>query len=216
MGLLDAIFQEQDIRVFGVSDSQKTVAGWVAMTVMCCVAEVVLYWVLWPCWTLVFDRELYVFWCVVFAVVDGVANGLIMEIVWFLLQVRCKLPGWASWILTWCAVGAWQGLFGSYYWNVYVLPEHDTPETLKLKTFACHIPNLSLTLTHLVLYENKLLFILFQTFALLSCSLKLRFPSPFSKEFIDAARCEAGMCGLPVAVGFVEEEEFMEESLIQS
>eukprot|EP00475_Leptophrys_vorax_P010213 TRINITY_DN16888_c0_g1_i1.p1 TRINITY_DN16888_c0_g1~~TRINITY_DN16888_c0_g1_i1.p1 ORF type:complete len:356 (-),score=52.71 TRINITY_DN16888_c0_g1_i1:182-1207(-) len=196
-GLLEALLHDPI-----VTGAQTSSASWIFMTAFCSVALFIMYWIVWPKWTLVFDRRFHIIPCVFFALFEGIGNALIIENVYYIFAFVVRAESWVTWIATWCIVGFWQGTFGSYYWNLYVLPEHDTPESLKLKTAACHVPNLTITLSYLVKWNNLALFVFMQTFCLLGCTLFMRFPSPLTTQRIHVATWSRGACGFPRGIGY--------------
>ena len=99
-------------------------------------------------------------------------------------------------------MGFWQDL----YWDVYVVPEHDTPRSIKLKVWTSHVPNMTFSLIYLALYDNQIIFIMLQTLALTGASIFLRFPPFWKKEDVVAPRAEPGFFGLPHAAGYIKED----------
>jgi hypothetical protein len=185
-----------------ITKDQTSSSGWIFMTAFCSLFMFIFYWIVWPRWTLTFERRFHIIPCVSFALLEGIGNALIIVNVYYICEFLIKFPNWGTYIVTWSLVGFWQGTFGTYYWNLYVLPEHDTPDSLKMKTAVCHIPNLTITLTYLLKWNNLLLFICFQTFALLGCTMFMRFPSPFTTQRIHVATWTRGACGFPKAIGY--------------
>ena len=97
-----------------------------------------------------------------------------------------------------------QALSHSFFWDVYVAPEHDSPRSLKLKVPLTHVPNILACLSFLVIYENALLFVLLQTYGLVACAIAQRFPAPWAKEPIRAPTVAPGPLGLLRGTGYVE------------
>ena len=91
------------------------------------------------------------------------------------------------------------------FWDVWVSPEHDTPESIKEKVPRTHIPNMTLCLTHFAFFGNYWIFIAWQTIALLSASYGMRMPPPWSRLSTPAARQEKGLFGLSRAGGYIGE-----------
>jgi len=93
------------------------------------------------------------------------------------------------------------------YWDVYISPEHDSPKSIKIKTLVTHIPNVTLCLIFLTIYENYAIFIVLQTIALVGCSINMRLPAPWNKEKTPAARREPSVFfGLPRCGGYLSED----------
>jgi hypothetical protein len=116
-------------------------------------------------------------------------------------------PLWGRWLLGYVLVGAYMGLWQDLYWDVYVVPEHDTPRSLKLKVVCSHIPYMTLCLTYLAIYDNQWIFSLLFTLALTGAAVFLRFPPWWEKEDVVAPRTTPGLFGLPHAAGYIGEEK---------
>jgi hypothetical protein len=104
-------------------------------------------------------------------------------------------------------MGLWQYFIQDYFWDVYVSPEHDTPKSIKLKTVVCHIPNIVITLGFLTLWNNYLIFIILQTFALLASTIFQKFPAPWVKGNFHAPMVKKGVLGLLRGSGYLNEKE---------
>ncbi|WP_101759035.1 hypothetical protein [Oceanicoccus sp. KOV_DT_Chl] len=52
--------------------------------------------------------------------------------------------------------------------------------TQKIKALGCHIPNLSINLVYLALYDNYLIFVLLQVLACTSAGIGMRYPAPWA------------------------------------
>ena len=174
---------------------------WIAMAVLCVVGVTILYAGTWARMTLVFDRRQYMMPALGFGIVWGLSTGQLL-LSFYHLADGTDLPRWGVWIAAYLAISAWQALFHDLFWDVYVSPEHDTPRSIRLKILVAHIPNVTLALTFLVIWENYLLFVLIETIALVSATVFQRFPAPWATEFIDPPATEPGMMGLPHAAGF--------------
>jgi hypothetical protein len=112
---------------------------------------------------------------------------------------------WARWIAGYALLSAFMGLWQDLYWDVWVVPEHDTPRSLKLKVIYSHVPNMTICLTYLAIYDNQWIFMILQTMALTGASIFLRWPPWWEKEDVVAPRTEPGLFGLPHAAGYIGE-----------
>ncbi len=81
-------------------------------------------------------------------------------------------------------------------------PEHDTPASIKLKVPTTHIPNILVTLTFLVAYDNVAIFAILQGSALLIASVAMRMPAWWETRPVLAANTEPGLFGLPRCKGW--------------
>jgi hypothetical protein len=93
------------------------------------------------------------------------------------------------------------------YWDVYVLPEHDTPWSLKGKVICSHIPNMLVCLTYLAIYNNQGIFVMLQSLALTGAAVSMRVPPFWFKGYNRPPRTAPGLFGLPHAVGYVPDEK---------
>ena len=165
----------------------------------------VAYWVVWPRFTLRFERRLDLLPQVFFGLVWGSAFGQLFLSFWHLAASFGS--GWATWqiwLLCYAVISIWQWLLMDMYWDIYISPEHDTAFSIALKVPATHIPNVTLALTFFALYENHVIFIALQCLALVGCSIAMRMPAPWSKARTPAARQGPSLFwGLPRCVGYV-------------
>lgn len=152
---------------------------WIAVTAGLVVFIVGAYSVMWVRFTVVFDRPRSTLTSVVFGVLWGMSVGQLFLSVWLVAQ-RTGLPTWGAVALTYAVLGAWQYNWHSIYWDHYVTPEHDTPLTLKVKTFVGHIPNLALTLTYVAVWDNYLIFVGLQVIAVTSAAVGMHLPPPWA------------------------------------
>ena len=164
------------------------------------------YWGYWYRNTLRFGRKLDVLPQLVFGLGWGISTGLMFLSWWHLAQwIGDGWPLWAIWLIAYILISLFQALWMDMYWDVYVSPEHDTPESIRSKVPRTHIPNMTLCLTWFACYQNYHLFIALQTLALLAASFGMRMPAPWSRESTPAARRVPGLLGLPRAGGYIEE-----------
>jgi hypothetical protein len=104
-------------------------------------------------------------------------------------------------------ISLWQALWMDMYWDVWVSPEHDSPESIRKKVPRTHIPNMTLCLTYFAVYQNYWIFIGLQTLALMAASYGMRMPAPWCRETTPAARQVPGLLGLPRAGGYIGDEQ---------
>jgi hypothetical protein len=179
--------------------------AWIAWTLGCFLLIVVAYWIIWARWTPVFDRKRYLLSQVLFGLVWGASIGQIFLLIWHFAGIF-GLPLWGRWIVTYILLST-HGLWMDLYWDVYVLPEHDTPWSLKWKVICSHVPNMLACLTYLALYDNQAIFIMLQALALTGAAVSMRVPPFWVKGYIHPPRTAPGLFGLPHAVGYVSEEK---------
>lgn len=152
--------------------------NWVLFTLGYFGFIVLAYTGVWCYYTPVFERQRNTLVSAGFGLLWGSSSGLLFLAVLLLVE-RLGLPAWGTWIGTFLILGAWQPNWHSIYWDHYIAPEHDTPMTQKIKALGCHIPNLVIGLTWLMLYRNYHLFILAQVIACTSAAVGMRYPAPW-------------------------------------
>ena len=185
---------------------------WILSTGAVIIFIFVAYWGYWYRNTLRFGRALVFLPQLVFGLAWGFTSGLLFLSFWHLaLALGSGWPVWITWLLAYTMISVWQALWMDMYWDVYVSPEHDTPESIRAKVPRTHIPNMTLCLTWFAVYQNYWIFIGLQTVALLAASFGMRMPPPWSRESTPPARRLRGLFGLPRAGGYVEGEGQLKE-----
>jgi len=188
-----------------VTSEQLSNPAWWAWTAASVAVILIGYWVIWARWTLHFNRPRRLGAQILFALLWGSGSGQLFVTVFDLFD-RTSWATWAVWLAAWCVIGAWQGVFQDVGWDVWVAPEHDTPWSIKRKVPASHIPNVTITLTYLALYENRLIFVGLQTLALTAASIYMRFPAWSEREPVLAPATEPAYLGLVRATGFITDD----------
>jgi hypothetical protein len=166
------------------------------------------YWGIWARYTIRFDRKIDLFPQTLFGLIWGTALGQMLVSIWRIsAMIGRSWEVWQQGLLAYVLIGIWQWLLMDMYWDVYISPEHDSPRSIKIKTFFTHIPNVTLCLIFLAIYENYAIFIALQTLALVGCSINMRMPAPWSRERTPAARREASIFwGLPRCGGYISDD----------
>ncbi|MFM7063425.1 MAG: hypothetical protein ACKO04_08025 [Actinomycetes bacterium] len=185
--------------------AQRSDGTWLLWTAGVVALIVVAYPVVWARWTLTFDRRSRVLAQLGFGIVWGLSAGQLLAS-YFVLAERTGWPRWGVWLLAWGLIGAWQGMFQDLFWDVWVTPEHDTPTTIRTKVAACHIPNVTFTLTYLVLFGNVAIFVGLQTLALCSAALAMRFPAWNEAGPVLAPTTGPGPFGILRASGYLTDD----------
>lgn len=189
-----------------VTSAQLQSTAWIIYTAFCFVFVFIAYWIVWAGMTLQFNRKRY--WAVQigFGLVWGTCTSLVFLTIWNVCR-SFDWPVWGQWIAGYALLSAFMGLWQDLYWDVWVVPEHDTPRSLKLKVIYSHVPNMTICLTYLAIYDNQWIFIILQTMALTGASIFLRWPPWWEKEDVVAPRTEPGLFGLPHAAGYIGENK---------
>jgi hypothetical protein len=110
------------------------------------------------------------------------------------------------WLVSFAVISAWQGAWQDLYWDVRVSPEHDTPQSIRRKVVASHVPNVVVTLTYLVIHGNLAIYVMLQGLALASASVGMRFPAPWETRPIKGATFGPGPFGIPRCVGYLTDD----------
>ena len=141
------------------------------------------YWGIWARYTIRFDRKIDLVPQIVFGLFWGTSFGQMFISIWRIAaMIGPSWRLWQQWLLAYVLIGVWQWLLMDMYWDIHISPEHDSPGSIMIKTLATHIPNVTLCLIFLALYDNYVIFIALQTLALIGCSINMRMPAPWSRE----------------------------------
>ena len=178
---------------------------WMLYAIFCFVFVFIAYAIIWPRNTLIFDRKFYLGLEIVFGVIWGLSTGGLLLSFYHLWSLT-GIPQWAIYVLSFSCIGAWQYFIHAYFWDIYVSPEHDTPKSILIKTFACHLPNALISLGFLTIWGNYFLFICVFIIALTSSSIAQRFPAPWAKGNFHAPMVKSGIFGLPYGSGYEEKK----------
>lgn len=175
---------------------------WIVFCIICFLYIFIAYWILWARLTLTFDRNYYLGSEILFGFLWGWSSGQLL-LSFYHLWSQSGLPLWAVYLGSYACMGTWQYFIQDYFWDVYVSPEHDTPRSIKLKTIISHIPNVAICLLFLLIYNNYLIYVLTQIFALTAASIFQKFPSPWAKGNFHAPMIKPGLFGLPHGSGYL-------------
>ncbi len=180
--------------------------SWILYTIFCFIFAFIAYVIIWPRNTLIFDRKLYLGSEIVFGIIWGVSTGGLLLSFYHLWSLT-NIPPWATYILSFCCIAVWQYFIQAYFLDIYVLPEHDTPKSILIKTFTCHMPNVLISLGFLTIWGNYAIFMLIFIIALISSTISQRFPAPWAKGNFHAPMVKPGIFGLPLGTGYEEKKE---------
>ena len=197
-GTLERIFSEPLFTVDQTSDPL-----WIIYLIICFVYVIFAYLIVWPRSTLNFNRKYQLGSQIIFGLVWGFSTGGLL-LSFYHLWSMAVLVNWAKFLLTFISAGLWQYFIQAYFWDIYVSPEHDTPRSLIVKTFVCHVPNMLLSLGFLTIWNNYGIFLLIFIIALLSSTISQRFPAPWAKGNFHAPMVKPGLFGFPYGSGYEE------------
>jgi len=177
---------------------------WISFCIFCFLYIFFAYWILWARMTLTFDRKYYIGSEIVFGSLWGISTGQLLLSFYHLCNMT-SLPIWVIYLCSYVFMGAWQYLIQDYFWDIRVSPEHDTPRSIMIKTFVSHVPNMAICLLFLSFYNNYLIYVATQTFALIATSIFLKFPAPWAKGDFHAPMVKPGLFGFPRGAGYLGE-----------
>jgi hypothetical protein len=175
---------------------------WITYCAFCFIYGFLAYWILWSRMTLTFDRKYYLVPEIVFGCIWGFSTGGILLSFYHLWSLT-GLVGLPLYFLSYASMGFWQYFVQDYFWDIYVSPEHDTPKSIIIKTLACHIPNVAITLGFLIIWNNYGIFIMFFVSALVASTIFQKFPAPWAKGDFHAPMVKPGIAGLPHGAGYL-------------
>ena len=202
-GALDAVLNDPLVWPGQLADWR-----WWLSTVLVFGFILAAYWGYWYRTTLRFGRPLQPLPQLLFGLVWGVSSGVLFLSYWEIaLGLTGEWPLWVSGLLAYGMISVWQALWMDMYWDVYVSPEHDTPESIRAKVPRTHVPNMTLCLPWFVVYQNHGLFVATQTIALLAASFGMRMPAPWNGHDTPPARRVPGLWGIPRAGGYIDKSD---------
>jgi hypothetical protein len=200
-GTFDYIVSQEIVTLSQLADP----AWWIFVSI-CFIYIFIAYWILWARMTLHFDRKFHIGSEIIFGVVWGLSMAQVL-LSFYRLWIMTGLTGVPLYLVTYACMGAWQYFTQDYFWDVYVSPEHDTPQSIIKKTLISHIPNVALLLAFLMVFNNFFIFMTAQAFGLVAAAIFQRFPAPWTKGKFDAPMTKPGLFGLPHGAGYLGNQE---------
>ena len=188
---------------------------WILYCSFCFIFGFFAYWILWSRMTLTFDRKYYLVSEIAFGIIWGFSTGGILLSFYHLWNLA-GIAGLPLYLLSYASMGIWQYFIQDYFWDIYVSPEHDTPKSIIIKTLACHIPNVMITLGFLLIWNNYGIFITFFISALVASTIFQKFPAPWAKENFHAPITKPGIAGLPHGAGYLGEINKYKKNVAES
>lgn len=140
-------------------------------------AAIVGYWAVWPRGTETHGRPLRPVAATVFGIVHGVSEGLLYLVIWIGVG-SIAASNWARVGGAVAAIAAYNGLWRTFVWDVWVTPLHNVADWNLRKIVFVHLPVLTLALTHLALFESGFVFLAVQIVALVGSAIFMHFPAP--------------------------------------
>lgn len=166
--------------------AQLTDTSWWLLTAAATAVIVIGYGVIWPKGTFTDGRKLHPLLAPGYGLVWGLCQGLLFLTLWTLIaSTGLGQPSVA--VLSYLAIGGYNGVWHRFYWDIQVSPPHNYTEWNTRKVLLCHTPNLLVCLSHLSLHGNAGLFVLWQGIALALSARAMHFPA-----YGDDYRAEAG------------------------
>lgn len=146
---------------------------WYVFALVCLVVVVVTFWVILPRGTLTHERKLSLPSVLLFGILWGVCQGFLFLAVWTVILRLTHSVVWGT-VFAFVVIAAFLYVWHRHFWDVFIAPEHIAPGWETRQFVLCYIPMLVVTLAFLGMYSNGLLFVLFQTIALLGASFFMR------------------------------------------
>ena len=139
------------------------------------------YLYLWPRGTTHHGRRLRRVWATAFGFFWGIAQSQLVLVIWYYVA---SYPVARTWHVATMVViySVWSGLWQSRFWDRYVSPDHNIREWNTRKVLLAHVPFLVLSLVHLSIFDNPVLFVIWQTVALVASCWAMRFPAPYDPD----------------------------------
>lgn len=160
------------------SDAQLANPLWIAMTVACTVVILVGYAVIWPIGTFNDGRKAHPLLTPLYGLVWGICQGLLFLSFWALAE-KTGLGVWWVAGISYLLIGAYNGVWHHFFWDIYVSPPHNYKVWNGRKVLFAHTPNLLICLTYLALFGNAGIYVLLQALALGISAWVMRFPAPW-------------------------------------
>ena len=149
---------------------------WWALTAVCSTVIVIAYAVIWPIGTFTDGRCLHPLLTLIYGGLWGVCQGLLFLSMWALVERSGLAVYWVA-AISYLLIGAYNGCWHHFFWDIYVSPPHNYSEWNGRKVLFCHTPNLLLCLIYLALYGNVGIYVLLQGVALAASAYRMRFPA---------------------------------------
>lgn len=169
------------------SEAQLADPRWWVHTALCFAVITVAYGVIWPIGTFTDGRKRHALLAPAYGLAWGLCQGLLFLSVWMLIGRSGLAVGWVA-VLSYLAIGGYNGVYHSQFWDIYVSPPHNYTEWNVRKVLLCHTPNLVVCLSYLALWGNPAVFVLLQGLALSLSAFFMRFPAPWDDYAAEAGR----------------------------
>jgi hypothetical protein len=168
------------------SAAQRADPWWWLLTGICTAVIAFGYGLIWPRGTFTDGRRRHSLLSLAFGSVWGISQGLLFVSFWLLIAATGLEPVWVA-VLSYLAIGGYNGFWHRFVWDIHVSPPHNYTEWNAHKVLFCHTPNLLVCLCYLALYGNFGVFVLLQGLALALSAYAMRFPA-----FWDDYRAQPG------------------------
>ncbi len=154
---------------------------WLLATALVSVYVVFAYAFYWPKGTLSHGRPLHPGFVLLFGILWGGCQGQLVLAIFRLIQSAELATIWTVLIML-LVYSTLTALWHSRFWDIHVSPDHNIYEWNARKVLVAHTPFLILAVTHLALFDNAALFVVWQIMALVTSSYVMRFPAPSDPE----------------------------------
>jgi hypothetical protein len=151
------------------------------------------YLYIWPMGTVTYNRKLYPLPTLLLGLVWGLSEAQLFLSFWAIAE-RFVDPLWLVAIGTYLMASVSNGPLHLFYWDRYVSPDHNIYQWNMKKVGLAHSPNLIISLVYLVIWGDLWIYLLWPTFALLTCSFAQKFPAPWDKLAHGELEAQLGLC----------------------
>lgn len=169
------------------TEAQRASPLWWAHTALYFAVIVVGYGVIWPIGTFTDGRKRHALLAPAYGLAWGLCQGLWFLSIWTLLGKTGLSTLWVAG-LSYLAIGGYNAVYHSQFWDIYVSPPHNYTEWNAKKVLLCHTPNLLVGLSYLAIQGNAAIFALTQGLALALSAFFMRFPAPWDDYTAEAGR----------------------------
>ncbi len=169
-GVTDAVLQNPL-----ATPSQTSDPRWLLGVAVCSLLIVIAYGFIWAKGTYTDGRLWHPVSTTLFGVMWGLSQAQLFLSFWALSELAELSLTWTT-LISISLISIYNGNWQQFYWDIKVSPPHNYPEWNLRKVLLCHVPNLLLTLPFFAIYGNVLLYMVFQTGALLLSSHRMHFP----------------------------------------
>jgi hypothetical protein len=164
-----------------IDESQSGHVVWWLATAGVTAYVVFAYFYFWPKGTVSHGRPLHLGLVLLFGFFWGACQGQLVLAIFRSIE-SIELAAYWNILIMFIVYSVLTAAWHSRFWDVYVSPDHNIFEWNARKVLVAHVPFLLLSLTHLAIFNNALIFVAWQIIALTASTFVMRFPAPGDPE----------------------------------